>query len=232
MIAELDREAPGQRAVLIIGLAFAAAYVGALMWLMSSGSYNFWAALLIAPILVIVSLAALARQARREGDPSLFRLLLAGLILKLAASVLRYWVDFVYYRRADAGGYYTNGLALAEQFRHWDFHLYLHSYVGTRFTNLVSGAVLGVTGPTKMGGFLVFSWLGFWGLFLFYRAYVIAVPEGRRRQYALLVLFTPTLLSLPSEIGREAWMKLALGVASIAVSSRLLCTARRGVITS
>src|SRR5207245_2524945 len=199
MIAELDREAPGQRAVLIIGLAFAAAYVGALMWLMSSGSYNFWGALLIAPILVAVSLPALARQARREGDRQLFRLLVTGLILKLAASVARYWVDFVYYRRADAGGYYSHGLSLAEQFRHLDFHLSLHSYVGTAFTNLVSGAVLGVTGPTRLGGFLVFSWLGFWGLFLFYRAYVIAVPEGRRRQYALLVFFMRTLLFCRSE---------------------------------
>src|SRR2546422_11220641 len=106
MIAELDREAPGQRAVFVIGLAFAAAYVGAVRWLMSSGSYNFWAALLTAPILVAVSLPALARQARREGDGQLFRLLLAGLILKLAASAVRYWVDFVYYPRADAGGYY------------------------------------------------------------------------------------------------------------------------------
>jgi hypothetical protein len=232
VIAELDRGTPSQNAVLVIGLAFAAAYVGALMWLISTGSYNFWAALLIAPILVAVSLPALARQARREGDRQLFRLLLAGLILKLGASVVRYWVDFVYYHRADAGGYYTNGLALAEQFRHWDFHLNFHSYVGTRFTNLVSGAVLGFTGPTKMGGFLVFSWLGFWGLFLFYRAYVIAVPEGRRRQYALLVFFMPTLLFWPSEIGKEAWMTLSLGVAAFGVASTLSGKTWRGLVTA
>jgi hypothetical protein len=232
MIAEIDHKAPGQRAVLVIGLAFAAAYVGALMWLMSSGSYTFWAALLIAPILVVVSMPALARQARREGDPQLFRLLLAGLILKLAASVARYWVDFVYYIRADAGGYYNKGLSLAEQFRHLDFHLSLHSYVGTAFTNLASGAVLGFSGPTRLGGFLVFSWLGFWGLFLFYRAYVIAVPEGRRRQYALLVFFMPTLLFWPSEIGKEAWMMLSLGVAAFGAATTLSGKTWRGLITA
>jgi hypothetical protein len=232
VIAELVREAPSQRALLVIGLAFAAAYVGALMWLMTSSSYNFWGALLIAPILVIVSLPVLARQARREGNPSLFSLLLAGLILKLAAAVLRYWVDFVYYTRADAEGYYNKGLSLAEQFRQLDFHLSLHSYVGTAFTNLVSGAVLGVTGPTKMGGFLVFSWLGFWGLFLFYRAYVIAVPEGRARQYALLLFFMPTLLFWPSEIGKEAWMMLSLGVAAFGVATTLSGKTWRGLVTA
>jgi hypothetical protein len=232
MIGELDRQAAGQRAVLVIGLSFAAAYVGALMWLMSSSTYNFWGALLIAPILVAVSLPVLARQARREGDPQLFRLLLAGLILKLAASVVRYWVDFVYYRRADAGGYYRHGIALAEQLWHGDVHLSLHAYLGTRFTNLLSGAVLGVTGPTKMGGFLVFSWLGFWGLFLFYRAYVLAVPEGRRRQYALLVFFMPTLLFWPSEIGKEAWMMLSLGVGAFGVATALSGATWRGLLTA
>ena len=41
-----------------------------------------------------------------------------------------------------------------------------------------------VTGPTKLGGFLVFSWLGFWGLYLAFRAFRIAFPDDDYRRYA------------------------------------------------
>ena len=42
----------------------------------------------------------------------------------------------------------------------------------------MTGIVYTVTGPSLIGGYLVFSWLGFWGLLLFFRAFQIAVPHG------------------------------------------------------
>ena len=85
------------------------------------------------------------------------------------------------------------------------------SFVGSNFVRRLTGEVYKVTGPSRLGGFLVFSWLAFWGLFLFHRAFAIAVPEGRSRDYSRLVLFWPSLLFWPSSIGKDAWMVLSLG---------------------
>ena len=78
-------------------------------------------------------------------------------------------------------------------------------------------SVYALIGPSKLGGFIFFSWLGFWGLFLFYRAFTIAVPHGRRRSYAHLLFFLPSLVFWPSSIGKEAWMMFSLGIAAYGV---------------
>ena len=234
MIVEQKRQVLSQRGILVAGLILTGLYVAGLMWLATFGSYNTSVALLIAPVLVALSLPVLAREARREGDRTLFWILVAALVIKLAASLSRYWVDFVYYHgSADAAGYYGKGLALADQFRGGVLHLNLHSYAGSStFTYIVSAAVLAIIGPSKLGGFLVFSWIGFWGLYFFYRAFVVAVPEGRRRQYAALTFFMPTLLFWPSEIGKEAWMMLALGLAAYGAASALTKNPWRGLLAA
>ena len=68
-----------------------------------------------------------------------------------------------------------------------------------------------VTGPSRLGGFLVYSFIGFWGLFLFHRAARIGLPEASQRRYAILVFFLPSLVFWPSSIGKEAVMMLSLG---------------------
>jgi hypothetical protein len=68
---------------------------------------------------------------------------------------------------------------------------------------------------------MFYSWLSFWGLFLFYRAFVIAMPEGRSRTYARLVFFLPSLVFWPSAIGKDALMVLALGIVAFG-SARIL----------
>jgi hypothetical protein len=59
----------------------------------------------------------------------------------------------------------------------------------------------------------VFSWLGFWGLYLSFRAFRLAMPEGDHRRYALLVFFLPSLVFWPSSLGKEAWMMFTIGIA-------------------
>jgi len=97
----------------------------------------------------------------------------------------------------------------------------MHLRTGTSFIENITGLVYALIGPSKMGGFLFFSWLGFWGLFLFYRAFTIAVPLGRRRSYALLLFFLPSLVFWPSSIGKEAWMMFSLGIAVYGVAKIL-----------
>ena len=72
--------------------------------------------------------------------------------------------------------------------------------------------IYALTGPSRLGGFLVYSFIGFWGLFLFHRAARIGVPEVSQRRYAVLLFFLPSLVFWPSSIGKEAVMMLSLGV--------------------
>ena len=78
----------------------------------------------------------------------------------------------------------------------------------------LTGIIYTVFRPSLPIGFLVFSWLGFLGLFWFYRAFQLAVPEGRSHTYARFVFFLPSLLFWPSSIGKEAWMMCTLGPAA------------------
>ena len=163
-------------------------------------------------------------------DPRIARLLWWAFGLKLLGALPRYAVAFgVYDGQADAAAYSRIGGALARQFRNGDFVIDLGRRVqGTGFIEIVTGAVYTVTGATDIGGFFVFAWMGFWGLYLFHRAFVRACPDGDHWRYALLVFLLPSLLFWPSSIGKEAWMCLGLGLVAYA-GSRMLTGARGGL---
>jgi hypothetical protein len=142
--------------------------------------------------------------------------LASALALKLVAALVRHYVAFdIYGGVADAAGYDGWGTRISASFRSGHFVTGLDSLSGTNLIRFITGVVYTVIGPSRLGGFLVFSWFGFWGLFLFYRAFVMAVPAGNRRTYARLVFFLPSLLFWPSSIGKESFMTLVLGAAAL-----------------
>ena len=170
------------------------------------------------PVLLLVSWPMLAVACRRWDDPWVTRLLIAGFVLKLASSYARYYVAFsVYGGIADAGTYDHQGRLLAHQWWKGNFTADIgHAHiVGTGFLMLVTGAIYFLTGPSILSGFLVFSWLGFWGVYLCYRALRLALPDFDHRRYGKLLFFMPSLLFWPSSIGKEAWMMLAIGLAAL-----------------
>jgi hypothetical protein len=212
------------------GLICIGGYAAILMALMAHGSYDTWSAAIIAPLLLLASLPALRHAAKREDDGRVLVLLAAALTIKLVGSLVRYYVAFdVYGGVADAAGYDGWGARISVAFRSGDFASGLDSLSGTNFIRFLTGVVYTVIGPSRLGGFLVFSWFGFWGLFLFYRAYVLAVPNGRRLTYAGLVFFLPSLLFWPSSIGKESFMTLALGLAAFGAARIFTGSAWRGV---
>lgn len=223
-----DTTGSGLVGVLLIG--FAAVYLAGFTWAMRHSTFDTWGAFLVAPVLLVISIPVLLRFARSEPYAWTARLLVAALLLKLLAALARYQVAFGSYDgNADAARYDRIGTALAQQFRHMDFSLSAmqsDKLTGTGFIEIVTGAVYAITGPTVIGGYLVFSWLGFWGLFLFYRAFRVAVPDGDARRYALLLFLLPSMLFWPSGIGKEAWMLMALGAS--AYGAALLLARRRG----
>ena len=172
-------------------------------------------ALFLTPVLLAASWPAFVRQARRERDQRLAQLLMLALCLKLFGSLVRYWVAiYVYDGFADALMYHDVGTNLAMRFRGGDFSTGLDSLSSTDFIRFFTGLVYTVTGSSVYAGFLLYSWLGFWGMFYLYRAFVTAVPDGNRRSYARLLFFLPSMLYWPSSIGKEAWMLFALGLAA------------------
>jgi hypothetical protein len=213
-----------------IGLVLIAALVVAVMVLMTTASPDLWTAALIAMVLFVVSLPALHRQAAREGDPRVVGILTLALAAKLAASFVRYHVAFgLYGGVADAAAYHNAALDLYPRIRALNLESLLTSS-STDFIRAFTGAVYAVFTPTRLGGFVVFSWLGFWGLFLLYRAFVIATPEGRIRTYRLLLFFLPSLLFWPSSVGKEAWMVCWIGLAAYGAARFLTGDTFRGLV--
>lgn len=222
--------APSLGLMVVVGIGLVGAYVAATFFTIDRTPYDLWGATLIGPGLVLVSLPMFAREARRQENPRLFWFLVLALLLKLVGGLLRYWVTFSVYGAGDATGYHREGVRIAESFWNGDFTTGLRSLSGTDFISFATGVIYTITGPSKLGGFLVYSWLSFIGLFLFYRAFVVAVPEGDRRWYGLLVFFLPSLLYWPSSTGKEAWMVFTLGIAAIGVARLFTGRVLRGLI--
>jgi hypothetical protein len=209
-------------AILTVGIVSTVVIVAAFSILPQTSTYDTWGGLIVGPILFAISIPVLARQAKRERDRRLFWLLVLALTAKLLGALVRDWVATeVYDGVTDATRYHEEGVRISGLFRSGVFTTGLEELTGTDFVNLLTGILYTIIGPTRLGGSLVYSWLAFCGLFLFYRAFVVAVPEGRSRSYARLLFFLPSILFWPSGIGKDAWMIFALGLAAFG-AARLL----------
>src|SRR6516164_2249038 len=167
----------------------------------------------IVAIVLFAITAPPLRHSFRKKDPELVNLVTLALALKLLSSIARYFVAYqIYGGSSDSAQYYRAGAPLAPQFRQLHFHADVGKVVGTGFLKIVTGAVFAVTSVTMIGAFFVFAWFSFLGLWLFFRAFRIAFPEGNARTYFLLVFFLPSMLFWPSALGKEGWMTLGLGL--------------------
>jgi len=215
--------------ILILGLLLMVVYIAMSLILMDPAHEESGAALIVGPLLILVSVPIVMKSVGKDGDPRLVAIVLLALMMKVVWTLIRYYVTFEIYGGGDAGTYHREAIEIASRFREGNFDPGLPSLTGTPFISLITGVLYTVIGPTRLGGFLFFSWLGFWGLFGFYRAFVIAVPEGNVRAYAVLLFFFPSLLYWPSSIGKEAWMLFSLGLASYGVARALSGRSWRGV---
>jgi hypothetical protein len=202
--------------------AIAAAYVLLMSVSASFLSWDIWAAIVIAPILFTITLPIMRFALRKETDPRIHKLVVFALLAKLLGAMARYALTFELYGRADADEYHRVGGLLARGF--WDGNLAqvmnveTQELTGTAFIKLVTGFLYLGTGPTKLGGFVVFSWLSFLGLFAFFKALSIGFPEANRFRYGVLLFFLPSLVYWPSSLGKEAWMCFALGITAYGVA--------------
>ena len=217
--------------VLIAGLVAAFGYVAMLLREANSGSWDRYAALLIAPVFLLAAVPLAHRLTRVTGDAFLGRLLLWGAAAKLVGAMMRYFFVFGVYGNGDSVAYARTGVVLAQQIR--DGYLVLPAdgpLVGTRFLEVVTGSVFAVIGPSTLGGFLVFSFFGFLGIYFFIRAVHLSMPDLDLHRYAAIVLFLPSLVFWPSSIGKESWMLMGLGLSALGVA-KVTQHARGGYLT-
>ncbi|MDQ3275311.1 MAG: hypothetical protein M3Q39_09870 [Actinomycetota bacterium] len=209
-------------AVAIGGLALVAAYLGLLSYGLANWRYESWMLLVLMPFLMAVGFVIINAVTRLDDDP-IRGLLVVAMAAKLGAAFVRYFVTFSLYGYGDASLYDERGTEIANAFHNGELSLgeLVAFGQGTQFMRGATGFLYTLMGPTRLGGFVVFSWIGFWGLFLFYRALLIGCPEANHRRYALGVFLLPSLLFWPSSIGKEAVMMLALGLCAYG-SARLL----------
>jgi hypothetical protein len=194
----------------------------------SSEGYDMMGAFVVTPLVIAFTIPILRRQARREGGKALMTLLVAALLFKIVGAFLRYFLAVdVYDGKNDAFWYDFVGTDLAARFREGNYSLGAGAS-GSEFMELLTGIIYTFIGPTIVGGFVFYSWLGFLGLFMFYRAFVLAIPEGRKRTYARFIFFLPSFLFWPSSIGKESWMMFTLGIAAYGAANMLSGKTLRG----
>ncbi len=199
----------GWRAVAAVVLFFDLA-IASWLWVTDPVRWPVGVTIVVVPLLLLVSAPIFTWAARRETHFDLAGLLATGLLLRLGAALYRF--D----NASDATGYHAVGSGLAQSFRHFDFTVNAQGRIpGTGGMNYVTGLVEVITNNNKFATFLVFSWLGFIGCFLLYRAFCTALPDGDHRRYALLIFLWPTLLFWPSSIGKDCWMIFTLGIGAL-----------------
>ena len=164
--------------------------------------------------LAVVSVVGFRIIARHDANPPVASLLTAALSLKIIATWARYQVGSSVYERSDANNYDTYGRQWAGQYlSNGRLPPGIKSWSGTNFVRLVVAEVYNLVGPSKFAGFIVFSWIGFLGLVLFWRAFRRVYPNGERT-YFYLVMFAPSLTYWPSSIGKEAIVIFGVGLAT------------------
>jgi len=197
-----------------VAVAAAVTYVIGVAWAMNHLSYDVWGAFVLGPVLLAISYPLLRRLF--TGDRAdLLPLAVLGLLVKFAGAGVRYWISYnAYLGYTDSTNYHRVGAAIAARARAGEMGPleFIPHGLGTRFIEQLTGFVYTFAGSSRVGGSLVFATLSFWGSVFYLLAGITAVPGLRRRWYAVLVFFAPTLVYWPSSVGKEAWMSFALGL--------------------
>ena len=215
MIAAKPRSSSASGDVfLAASLVFVAGYVALLLYLMRQSTWDTWGAMFVGPALFLATLPALSRQAKREGDARVFRFLVLALIVKMLFSLFRFYHGFYVVNGADARDYDQFGTQISARFLAGNFDSGLGGVLDSNWIRLFTGIVYTGIRPSVVSGYLIYAWLAFWGTYFYYRAFVLAVPEGNRRSYARWLFFMPSILFWPSSIGKESWMTFGLGIAA------------------
>lgn len=204
----------------VLATVGALVYVLGLAFSMTTVSYDIWGAFIIVPPFAWLTVV-LVRRLFYGGLAELAVPLLVGYALKLLGSVGRYWISFdAYGGSTDAQRYHLYARQAAGAF--WSGTASLSTVLpggtGTQFVERTTSFLYAIFGSSKLGAYMVFSTLAWWGTVLFVKAACNALPGLARRKYTWMCALAPSVLYWPSSIGKEALMALFLGIATFGIA--------------
>ncbi|MCC5952483.1 MAG: hypothetical protein JJU45_10365 [Acidimicrobiia bacterium] len=179
----------------------------------------------VLPVAMMLALALCARAGRdAPAGVDLAAIFATGVGLRFIGMFFRYR-DAV-----DARVYQRVGEDLAASFRRFDFDVDPERSVpGTGTIRLLSGALNAILFDDPYAVFCAVTLFSIGSMFLFHRAFRIAVPSGDVKRYAVLIALWPALWYWPNSLGKESVMLLGLGLASLGVARLLTHRAALGL---
>lgn len=211
-------ESPRNYGLFLILPVFVAIAVGAGAWL-AGGVTADPAAIVILLVLTLAGILIFTQAARHDAEGALlFQVLVLAWIARLIGMGVKLYLFYaVTGEGTDAAAYHAAGESIASLIASGQLPD-LSSFWGTQSIELATGIMYLITGPTLIGGWLVFNFLGLIGMLFHYKAFVTAVPEGNRRLFMLMIFFAPTLVMWTNTLGKDAMMALFLGMAAYGVA--------------
>jgi len=199
-----------------VAAAVGLAYLAVLAFSMQRQTYDGWGGVILAPVCLAIGATIVMHVTRNEAE-TIRNVALLGLGAKLMGAFARYYVmKSAFDSAGDFERYHRAGVAIAAAHDGWLAPANAWpTGRGTVFVEQFTGVVYTIIGPSRMGGFVMFSFIAYWGLFFFQRALATAAPAFDQVRYAKLVFLWPSLLFWPSSIGKEALMLFALGLATL-----------------
>lgn len=206
------RRNAGSLIAVLVGAVVLTGYAWVLTRAMNDLSYNTWGAMIWVPVVIAVNVGIILAVAAR-GERWLGGILILAYLAKLIGISARYFVAyFLYGGQADAQAYNLFAIDHYLDWRRGEVWWDASGKVGTLNMELATTGLYVVIGPSVITAFFVFGSLAFWGIFLIYRAFRIALPQADAKRFLILLFFLPTILYWPSSIGKEAVLTFFVGV--------------------
>ncbi len=159
-------------------------------------------ALFFTPVLILLTLMWIMRSTSHDGFTR--RILVSALGMKLAGAAAVMYVFFrLYGGNADMLGYFNAGQRMVFALRHqgdWPFT----QYTSTEFADIITGAVLLVIGTSLPAAVAAFAILSYFGQYLYYSAFVVALPGGNRYLAATLLMLLPSIVYWTAPMGKDS----------------------------
>src|ERR1700691_6282894 len=157
-------------------------------------------------VALIISLNCILILYCTRRHPSLRRLMLVGMLAKMAAAGLYVtMVVLVYNYDADMAHYFHAAQDLATTFAQTGILTVPDPLWGTNFPSFLAQCIFVVTGISLPVAMVIFASLSFWGAYFIYRAFCIGFPDATRfDMVAILTFLLPSCVFWTASISKDA----------------------------
>jgi hypothetical protein len=208
------------RLSLIVNVAGVLLLVSAPFWLFElfavyeDMSMSVFAAASTVALIISLNCILILHCTRRH--PSLRRLMVVGMLAKMAAAGLYVtMVVLVYNYDADMAHYFHAAQDLATTFVQTGILTVPDPLWGTNFPSFLAQCIFVVTGISLPVAMVIFASLSFWGAYFIYRAFCIGFPDATRfDMVAILTFLLPSCVFWTASISKDAIVMLGAGIAT------------------